>query len=289
MSPTLGTPVLHGKSLSLSLYSRETKHRGAKELKSRRNSQRCLLTSRPETEKTNPANGEFLKSAPQPCAKLGDPCEFVSLSNICTGSKAKQVCLHGAGRGLGQPMAASGDGHCRQGPLQMLQGDGAKMGSVHACGPSWAWERMEGGAGGSYTVQSHSPCARLRKMESAAGNERTQQAVCAHTGWSLPFLHDRYTSNNPKQHGALDTTGGMEGGRGWAAGFVQGGTKDTWGPGPGRRHPLEPKVQAWEIPIVVFQVCVGPPWPRPPCLRLHVGGEVQCVPLQLGEGDWGVL
>lgn len=55
----------------------------------------------------------------------------------------------------------------------------------------------------------------------------------------------------------------------------------------------------WEFSIVVFQVCVGSlgwrGWRGPPpphsCshLGLHVGGEVQCVPLQFCEGNGGVL
>lgn len=53
----------------------------------------------------------------------------------------------------------------------------------------------------------------------------------------------------------------------------------------------------WEFSIVVFQVCVGSPgwrgWFGHPHsgshLALHIGGEVQCVPLQFCKGDGGVL
>lgn len=54
---------------------------------------------------------------------------------------------------------------------------------------------------------------------------------------------------------------------------------------------------AWEFSIVVLQVWVGSPAgeagsghpPRRSHLGLHIGGEVQCVPLQFCEGDGGVL
>lgn len=53
----------------------------------------------------------------------------------------------------------------------------------------------------------------------------------------------------------------------------------------------------WEFSIGVFQVCWAPRLARPAQaaprsgshLGLHVGGEVQCVPLQFCEGNGGVL
>lgn len=78
-----------------------------------------------------------------------------------------------------------------------------------------------------------------------------------------------------------------------SAGFVQGGTKDAHIPVLGNLRPFSQECWVWEFSIVVFQVCVSWPGRLAPRsyshLGLHVGREVQCVPLQFCEGDGGVL
>lgn len=94
-------------------------------------------------------------------------------------------------------------------------------------------------------------------------------------------------------------------GRGAEAGggcFVQGGMEDARIPVRGNRYPLE----AGALGLGVFdgslsspcwapwlerpaRVAPPPPAPSGSRLGLHVGGEVQCVPLQFCEGNGGVL
>lgn len=83
-----------------------------------------------------------------------------------------------------------------------------------------------------------------------------------------------------------------------SAGFVQGGTKDARIPVLGILRPLESGV----LGLGVFYCSLSSlcrvswlkrlVWATPhSCshLGLHVGGEVQCVPLQFCEGNGGVL
>lgn len=90
---------------------------------------------------------KFQQSALQLCAKLRIR-QSVSLSNICTGSKAKQVCFHRwrARRGPGDSTRQRLMGHCghrHPGPPQNAQGDGAKTKAAHACGQAGGEQRVE--------------------------------------------------------------------------------------------------------------------------------------------------
>lgn len=82
---------------------------------------------------------------------------------------------------------------------------------------------------------------------------------------------------------------------GWSAGFVQGGTKDAHVPVLGRWLPLDSGVLGWGVLLQSFKSVLGPGWraasghPTAAHPRLHICGEVQCVPLQFCEGNGGVL
>lgn len=84
-----------------------------------------------------------------------------------------------------------------------------------------------------------------------------------------------------------------------SAGFVQGGTKGARIPVLGNLRPLESGVLGLGVFCCSLSSLCWVPWlerlaratPPHSCshLGLHVGGEVQCVPLQFCEGNGGVL
>lgn len=54
--------------------------------------------------------------------------------------------------------------------------------------------RLGAGAGPGGRLAAESKPSHRTREESAAGNGRTKQAMCAPTpAWSVPLLHDRYT------------------------------------------------------------------------------------------------
>lgn len=135
--------------------------------------------------------------------------------------------------------------------------------------------------------------------------EQSRPSLCPHWVSHYLFCMTNRHKTIPERRGALDATRGTEGrgpGRGGeagggSAGSVQGGTKDARVPVLGNPSPLESGV----LGLGVFycslsSLCwvprleglVGHPhscsYPG-----LHIGGEVQCVPLQFCEGDGGVL
>lgn len=82
-----------------------------------------------------------------------------------------------------------------------------------------------------------------------------------------------------------------------SAGFVQSGTKDAYIPVLGSLRPLGSGVLGLGVFCCSLSSLCWVPWPerlaQPPhsCSHqgLHIGGEVQCVPLQFCEGNGGVL
>lgn len=107
--------------------------------------------------------------------------------------------------------------HC-PGPLQsFVVMEQEPMLHMHAAG--WEVERADtagrlqsgnrarrGEAGSNYTAQSKSPWTRLRQKVSVGRNERTKQAVCAHTSLATTFpAMTNIHKTIPGQYGASDT------------------------------------------------------------------------------------
>lgn len=101
-----------------------------------------------------------------------------------------------------------------------LCGDGARAHAAHACSrlgggegrycrEAAIWEQGQerrGEAGSSYTAQSKSPWTGLRQKVSVGRNERTKQAVCAHTSSATTFpAMTNIHKTIPGQYGASDT------------------------------------------------------------------------------------
>lgn len=137
--------------------------------------------------------------------------------------------------------------------------------------------------------------------------EQSRLPVCPHQVGHYLFCMTNRRKTIPEQHGALDTTRGTQGRAGvrggagaGSAGFVQGGTKDTRLPVLGNLCPLEcgalglgvlycsPSSLGW-VPGWRGWLGAAPPADSRSHLGLHIGGEVQCVPLQFCEGDGRVL
>lgn len=138
--------------------------------------------------------------------------------------------------------------------------------------------------------------------------EQSRLSMCPHPVGHYLFCMTNRHKTIPEQHRALDTTRGTEGrspgcggeaGAG-SAGFVQGGTKDAHIPVFGNLRPLESGVVGLGVLNCSLSSLCWVPWlerlagaspPQHSCshLRLHIRGEVQCVPLQFCEGNGGVL
>lgn len=130
--------------------------------------------------------------------------------------QGKQMCFH-MWRAR-RPRAAHHTGQHCPGPLQNFAVMEQKpMLHMHAAG--WEVERADtagrlqsgsrarrGKAGSSYTAQSKSPWTGLRQKVSVGRNERTKQAVCAHTSSATTFsAMTNIHKTIPGQHGASDT------------------------------------------------------------------------------------
>lgn len=142
----------------------------------------------------------------------------VSLFNICTDSKGSRCASTGGEQGGQEQHAPLQTGsHC-PGPLQsFVVMEQEPMLHMHAAG--WEVERADtagrlqsgsrarrGEAGSSYTAQSKSPWTRLRQKVSVGRNERTKQAVCAHTSLATTFpAMTNIHKTIPGQYGASDT------------------------------------------------------------------------------------
>lgn len=155
--------------------------------------------------------------------------------NICTDSKESR-CPSTCGEqgGQGQHAARQTGQHC-PGPLQNFAVMEQKP-TLHMHAAGWDVERADtagrlqsgsrarrGEAGSSYTAQSKNPWTGLRQKVSVGRNERTKQAVCAHTSSATTFsAMTNVHKTIPGQHGASDTLryGGWELGCGEEAGLV---------------------------------------------------------------------
>lgn len=134
--------------------------------------------------------------------------------------------------------------------------------------------------------------------------EQSGLSVCPRRAGHYLFRMTSVHETIPEQHGASDTTRGTEGRR-WEAVVRLGlGSRLCTRWYKRRTHSSSRKLASLEsgaLGLGVFYCSLSslgwaPGWrgwlhpsPQPPCLGLHVGGEVQRVPLEFCEGNGGVL
>lgn len=139
----------------------------------------------------------------------------VSLFNICTDSKESRcasTCGEQGGQGQHMTQASTAQGPCRtavmeQKPMLHMHAAGWEVERADTAGRLQSGSRARRGkAGSSYTAQSKSPWTGLRQKVSVGRNERTKQAVCAHTSLATTFsAMTNIHKTIPGQHGASDT------------------------------------------------------------------------------------
>lgn len=178
-----------------------------------------------------------------------------------------------------------------------------KTGEAARRPPSGSRAKRE--AGSSYTAQNKRPWAGsggkkvLEEMKEQSG-----LSVCPRRAGHYLFRMTSVHETIPEQHGASDTTRGTEGRR-WEAVVRLGlGSRLCTRWYKRRTHSSSRKLASLEsgaLGLGVFYCSLSslgwaPGWrgwlhpsPQPPCLGLHVGGEVQRVPLEFCEGNGGVL
>lgn len=163
------------------------------------------------------------------------------MCNICTSSKAKQVCFHRwrARRGQGEGWEGGSTwqhlmgyhGHRHPGPPWNFQGDGAKTKAAHACGQAGREGRVEKtegklprdcnlGAGPREDKLAAVTERQIKALGLDSGGkkvleemkEQSRPSVCPYQVGHYLFCMTNGHKTIPEQRGALDTTRGIEGG-----------------------------------------------------------------------------